>query len=97
MIRYFFNKISILPGLLSNTQKLAGFIVFHDDGNEVNYLLLKNKKGKWDFPKGKVKKKESIFNAGKRELFEETGIYDITTIDGYFEKVSYKKKEYIFI
>ena len=97
MIKNFLDKISIFPSLLNNVQKLGGFIVFYRYGNEEKYLLLKNRKGAWDFPKGKVRKNESIPNAAKRELFEETGIRDINTIDGYFEKFSYKKKEPIFI
>ncbi len=72
-------------------QKVAGVILFIRNKNKCRFLLLKNKKNKWDFPKGKVDRNESILKAGLRELFEETGIDKITIIDGFFEKVKYRE------
>ncbi len=41
--------------------------------NELKFLIVKDKKfNEWTFISGMVEKKESHFNAGRRELFEET-------------------------
>lgn len=72
-------------------QKVAGIIVFIKKKKKTKYLLLKNNKNKWDFPKGKVDKNESILKAGLRELFEETGVDNISIIDGFFEKIKYRE------
>lgn len=37
-------------------------------------LLVKETSGFWSFPKGKVKKKESLLETAKREVVEETGL-----------------------
>ena len=42
--------------------------------NELNQLLMINKFGKWDLPKGKIKSHESSLQAAKREIFEETNV-----------------------
>ena len=42
--------------------------------NEFNQLLMINKFGKWDLPKGKIKSHESSLQAAKREIFEETNV-----------------------
>ena len=63
--------------------------------NKVTYLLLKRKlhwKG-WEFPKGGIKN-ESIINAIKRELKEETGNLP-TNIKNHNHKGQYKYKKII--
>ena len=72
-------------------QKVAGVIVFIRQKKNNRFLLLKNKRNKWDFPKGKVDRNESILKAGLRELFEETGIEKITIVEGFFEKIKYRE------
>jgi 8-oxo-dGTP pyrophosphatase MutT (NUDIX family) len=37
------------------------------------YVLVKSTNGNWVFPKGSIKKKESCFQAAKREALEEAG------------------------
>lgn len=52
----------------------AGGIVFFPEKDCTKYLLLKHiRNGHWAFPKGHVEKGESIQDAARRELYEETG------------------------
>lgn len=51
----------------------AGGLVFNAD----NSLLLIQRLGKWDLPKGKTEKGESAEESALREVCEETGVCDI--------------------
>ena len=51
----------------------AGGVVQHNNGK----LLFIYRKKKWDLPKGKVDKGETIKDAAKREVFEETGVKNL--------------------
>lgn len=54
----------------------AGIIPFlHTDPN---YVLILRSYNYWDFPKGEVEKSEDFLDAAKRELFEETGILEVS-------------------
>lgn len=46
--------------------------------NPKGKVLFIFREGKWDLPKGKVEKGESIENAALREVAEETGVKDLT-------------------
>ena len=48
----------------------AGGLVY----NEKDEMLFIHRKGRWDLPKGKVEKKESLEEAAIREVEEETGV-----------------------
>src|SRR5690606_12717818 len=50
----------------------GGFVV-----NTKGKVLFIKRNGKWDLPKGKVDKGESIENAALREVMEETGVQDL--------------------
>ena len=52
----------------------AGGLVY----NQHNQLLMIFRNGKWDLPKGKMKKKESPELAALREIQEECGVQDLT-------------------
>lgn len=62
----------------------AGFILlnFDENKNKWSIFCLIDNNGLYDFPKGVIDKGESILNAAKRELFEETNI------DIYSEKIN---------
>lgn len=79
--------------IINGFQKVAGMILYFKKGKKKKFLLLKNKRNKWDFPKGKVDNNESILKAGLRELSEETGVNKITIVDGFFERVNYREKK----
>lgn len=53
-----------------NRPHCAGIIVIN--GNET--ILVKNRRGNYSFPKGKIERGESIIDAAWRELQEETGL-----------------------
>ncbi len=58
----------------------AGGIIIKRSGKPVQIFLIKDMNGNWTFPKGVIKKGESSENAANREIFEETGLKNITLI-----------------
>lgn len=70
-------------------ERSAGILIFRqlEDGRE--YLLLHYPGGHFDFPKGHMEKDETERETALRELKEETGIDNITWIEGYREKIHY--------
>jgi 8-oxo-dGTP pyrophosphatase MutT (NUDIX family) len=61
--------------------------------NELGELLMIFRRGKWDLPKGKLDKGESIEECAFREVSEETGVYNLklgalllVTQHEYFDK-----------
>ena len=67
----------------------SGVILFNDNGNVRQYLLLNYPTGHWDFIKGGMEDGENPRQTSIREAKEETGITDIEFIDGYEEKIEY--------
>jgi len=55
----------------------AGGIVQNEDGE----LLLIFRRGKWDLPKGKLDKGESLEDCAVREVEEETGLKQVTLVE----------------
>ena len=51
----------------------AGGLVKHQDGR---YLFI-YRNNKWDLPKGKIEKRETLIKAAIREVIEETGVSDL--------------------
>lgn len=70
-------------------EKSCGVVVFRNTNKERLFLVLLYPGRHWDFPKGHVELNETEIQTAKRELEEETGIKDITLIDGYREQISY--------
>lgn len=82
-------------------ERSAGIIFFRNTPEERHYLVIrssrkdpqtgKNKKIKefWDFPKGRLEKKETGLDAAKREAKEEVGIHEFTVFPGFKETVHY--------
>lgn len=64
----FFKKFTLV--------KAAGGFVL----NESNQVLMMFRRGKWDLPKGKLDKRETLEEAAIRETEEETGLRNITLI-----------------
>jgi 8-oxo-dGTP pyrophosphatase MutT (NUDIX family) len=57
--------------------KAGGGIVFNEKGE----ILVINRLGKWDLPKGKIKSKEAFVSGALREVEEETGIKYLRLIE----------------
>lgn len=72
-------------------ERSAGIIVYRLKNNEIQYLLLHylHGHGYWDFSKGHLEKDETELVAAIRELKEETGITNITFVEGFEHKLSY--------
>lgn len=68
----------------------AGALVFKRVQNRVYVVMIKDPYGKWTFPKGHVRRGESLNEAAVRECMEETGVHDLSfkrklgTIDIWF-------------
>ena len=67
----------------------AGIVLYNDDNDEVQFLVLKYPGGHWDFVKGKMENSEDPKETAIRETKEETGIIDVEFIDGFNEEISY--------
>ena len=70
-------------------QKSAGIVLFRNDSDKNEFLLLNYPQGHWDFVKGKIEQNETSHETASRETKEETGISDIEFIDGFEESVEY--------
>jgi 8-oxo-dGTP pyrophosphatase MutT (NUDIX family) len=70
-------------------QKSAGIVLFRNDSDKNEFLLLNYPQGHWDFIKGKVEEGEMSHETASRETKEETGITNIEFVDGFEESVEY--------
>jgi 8-oxo-dGTP pyrophosphatase MutT (NUDIX family) len=70
-------------------QKSAGIVLFRNDSDKNEFLLLNYPQGHWDFVKGKVEGGETPYETAIRETKEETGISNIEFINGFEESVKY--------
>ena len=80
------------------TELSAGIVLFRNNSDKNEFLLLNYPQGHWDFVKGKIEQNETLHEAAIRETREETGITNIEFIDGFEESVEYDfrfKKENI--
>ena len=59
-------------------EKSCGAVIYRNNGTEIEYLLVFNKKiganGHWGFPKGHREGTENEYETAQREIFEEIGI-----------------------
>ena len=71
------------------TEKSAGIVLFRNDSDKNEFLLLNYPQGHWDFVKGKIEQNETSHETALRETKEETGIMNIEFVDGFEESVEY--------
>ncbi|AHB41533.1 NUDIX hydrolase [candidate division SR1 bacterium RAAC1_SR1_1] len=63
-----------------------GIIPFLKEKSGYNVLLVQHIGGHWSFPKGRMEPQETPLQTAKREVFEETGLTDITVFPNvYFD------------
>ena len=67
----------------------AGAIIYLVEDHSLRYLLLHYEAGHWDFPKGNIEEGESEIDTVRREVKEETGIGNISIMDGFRRKIRY--------
>jgi bis(5'-nucleosidyl)-tetraphosphatase len=69
----------------------AGAILFslNENSHKIEYLLLHNTSGHWEFPKGNFESGEDGFETARREIYEETGIMDIEFIKDFESNIQY--------
>lgn len=72
------------------TEFSCGALVYYVDNQQIIFLLLHYFSGHWDFPKGNKERGENSIQTIRREIKEETGISDLTFIDGFVKEISYK-------
>ncbi len=70
-------------------ERSAGSIIYRQSSKGKLYLLLNYPSGHWDFVKGNIEKGETFKQTVLREIREETGISDITFVDGFEDKIEY--------
>jgi len=74
----------------------AGVLLFRIGNNEIKYLILKyqiHTQNHWDFVKGGIENNETLVEAAKREVLEETGIKTIIIIKDFKEQIKYTYKK----
>lgn len=73
-----------------NKEYSAGAVIFKKF-NEALFLVIYSKRNNnWGFPKGHIESDESEKDAVRREVSEETGINDITFVEGFREEDVYE-------
>ncbi|MDD5102446.1 MAG: NUDIX domain-containing protein [Endomicrobiaceae bacterium] len=79
---------------MDNTQETSiGAVVYKIKDNIKYFLLVYSvRNNEWSFPKGHIEENETEIETAKREIFEETGIRDLTFIDGFKSSDSYMIK-----
>lgn len=70
----------------------AGILLYRTRGNSLEILLVRNSRGNWSIPKGRVEEGESRLKAARRELEEEANISAPKTLS-YLCRVTDEKRE----
>jgi 8-oxo-dGTP pyrophosphatase MutT (NUDIX family) len=73
------------------TERSAGGIIFYRTAKgEPLFLLMINRKGYWEFPKGHLQQGETDLIAAKREVIEETGLSEVKVHRGFRTMIRYR-------
>lgn len=75
-------------------QIAAGFVLWRLEKGKRLYLLLQHTAGHWSFAKGRTEQGETLEQAARRELCEETGITEIVIVGQLPEPTVYVIKDY---
>ena len=72
-------------------ERSSGAVIFSNNKelNKSEFLLLHYASGHWDFPKGNIEDGEDEVQAAYREIFEETGIQNVNSVEGFRKKIQY--------
>lgn len=69
-------------------EKSCGSIIYKYSGNELLFLVIKQTKGHYSFPKGHVEENETERETALREVKEETG-FDISFVGDFRKVITY--------
>ncbi|MCX5922916.1 MAG: bis(5'-nucleosyl)-tetraphosphatase [Candidatus Dependentiae bacterium] len=75
-------------------QLSAGIVVYYENNQSTEYLLLQYGAGHWDFAKGKLEQGETKIQAALRELQEETGLTTIDIKKGFESSLTYTFQDF---
>lgn len=67
-------------------EKSCGAVLYQVKDNVPNYLIVESRSGHISFSKGHVEDKETEWETACREICEETGIKEMSRIDGFRER-----------
>ncbi|MDQ3829649.1 MAG: NUDIX domain-containing protein [Candidatus Tectomicrobia bacterium] len=71
--------------------RASGVVVYYLDQDEPHFLLLRSRRDRsWGFPKGHLLEGEELLSGAMRELWEETGIREVSLLPGFIEHVTYR-------
>lgn len=70
-------------------ERSAGAILYQESPSGNLYLLLNYPSGHWDFVKGNIERGETLKQTVLREIKEETGISDVSFVEGFENKIEY--------
>jgi bis(5'-nucleosidyl)-tetraphosphatase len=71
--------------------RASGVIIYYLEQDEPNFLLLRSRRDRsWGFPKGHLLEGEGLLSGAMRELWEETGIREVSLLPGFTEHVTYR-------
>ena len=73
-------------------EKSCGGILYTVMGGVRYYLLVRNRSGYYGFPKGHVENTETEEETARREILEETGLTDVTLVEGFTRTNRYQCK-----
>ncbi|MBI5037160.1 MAG: NUDIX domain-containing protein [Candidatus Kerfeldbacteria bacterium] len=75
-------------------EKSVGAVIFHNQANQVRYLLVQYRHGVWEFVRGHVEGHETEHHTAVREIREETGLRGLTFIPGFRQTRSWTFTNY---
>ena len=74
--------------------RVAGAVLFRSlPGGAPLFLLIRNAKGHWDFPKGHVERGEGLLRACRREVREESGLRLAGVVRGFRHRMEWRYRE----
>ena len=71
--------------------RASGVVVYYLGQDEPHFLLIRSRRDRsWGFPKGHLIHGEDLLSGAMRELWEETGIRQVTLVPGFAEHITYR-------